>query len=328
LSQLARDGVISPGEGFQATRSLPSHPSQLRQYLIQQNLQVMTAAERLKASLPQVELRDTGKAITPIDVNPLTNPVPQPLPKTTTPGEDLQAGTTRRGQDMTDTRERALAANSVTYQQRDDGSFVALPNRPAPGVVRAQQVVTPEGMQPLRGKPSESQAKALMEVNRMRAVISGGLQAAINNPTAFSYGRGLANVVPTGESLAGRLETDAETQARSYVFNNVSAVINERAGAAQSAQELARLRGFLPADTDNAKQVENKMRGFLQYLDDIEAGTRMPRSVNPGATPPAAPGSAPPAAPTRPGAPAPINFEIPNDVDAILRGVGLVPGAK
>jgi hypothetical protein len=53
----------------------------------------------------------------------------------------------------------------------------------------------------------------------------------------------------------------------------VSRVINERAGAAQSAQEMQRLRSFLPADTDNDIQITNKLKGFQSYLADLEKGT-------------------------------------------------------
>jgi hypothetical protein len=58
----------------------------------------------------------------------------------------------------------------------------------------------------------------------------------------------------------------------------VSAVIKERAGTAQSAQELTRLNSFLPATTDNADQIIAKLNGFKQYLNDYEKGTRIPTS--------------------------------------------------
>jgi hypothetical protein len=105
--------------------------------------------------------------------------------------------------------------------------------------------------------------------------VDGALEAVDKTPSAFSMGRGMATMAgPIPESVAGRFDNDAERQARSYVFNNVSKVINERAGAAQSAQELARLRSFLPAETDNADQIKSKLKAFKTYLSDMEAGTR------------------------------------------------------
>lgn len=116
--------------------------------------------------------------------------------------------------------------------------------------------------------------KELTSIDQQRSIISGALDAVKNTPSAFSFARGAAaSALPYGESLMGRTETPEQTQARAYVFNNVSRVINERAGAAQSAQEMQRLRSFLPADTDNADQIANKLKGFQTYLADLEKGT-------------------------------------------------------
>lgn len=307
LAGMVQDGIISAADGFNATRQLPGRIEHLRPYLQQQALRVMGAKERLEMQLPKYEMKDTGKQMVPVDMNSLTNPMPQTLQKTTTPGEDLSASTQRRGQDMTDRRERALAERSVTYVQGEDGSYAALPTKVAPGtVVRPQPVIANDGMRPFVGKLSESQSKAIMDINRMRAIVDGGLKAVQNNKTAFSFGRGAAQVLPGGESIAGRFDKPEEIQARSYVFNVVSGVINERAGAAQSAQELQRLRSFLPGETDNAMQIEEKLKGFITYLEDLERGTKEPRTRGNPAADIAAP------------APAPA-LNLPPDVVDILR---------
>jgi len=121
--------------------------------------------------------------------------------------------------------------------------------------------------------PSETR-KELTNIDQQRSIIDGALKAVKETPGAFSFARGAAAAaLPFGESVVGRLETPEQTQARAYVFNNVSRVINERAGAAQSAQEMQRLRSFLPSDTDNAEQITNKLKGFQTYLQDLEKGT-------------------------------------------------------
>jgi hypothetical protein len=137
------------------------------------------------------------------------------------------------------------------------------------------------GGQPLAPKLSSEQSKDITAVNQQRATIEGAIADVKANKSAFSFGRGLAQNVPYGESLAGRLETPAETETRAYVFNNVSSVIKERAGAAQSAQELQRLNAFLPATTDSADQIVSKLNGFKKYLNDYEKGTRVPTSKQP-----------------------------------------------
>jgi hypothetical protein len=139
------------------------------------------------------------------------------------------------------------------------------------------------GGQPIAPKLSSEQSKDITAVNQQRATIDGAIADVKANKSAFSFKRGLAQNVPYGESLAGRLETPAETETRAYVFNNVSSVIKERAGAAQSAQELQRLNAFLPATTDNSDQIVSKLNGFKKYLNDYEKGTRVPTSKAPDA---------------------------------------------
>ena len=188
-------------------------------------------------------------------------------------GQNMTAETARRGQNMTDARARE--ANDINRQAG-----------------RTQVVETPEGImlvdkgagqarpatangKPLAGKPSAATEKELVGLRQQKSIVDGAIAAVDKTPSAFGLGRGMATMAgPIPESLAGRLDSDAERQARSYVFNNVSKVINERAGAAQSAQELARLRSFLPAETDNAQQIKSKLLAFNTYLADMESGTK------------------------------------------------------
>jgi hypothetical protein len=133
---------------------------------------------------------------------------------------------------------------------------------------------------------SSEQTKDITAINQQKSVVDSALQLVKDTPSAFSFGRGAAVALPFGETLAGRRETPEETQARAAVFNIVSKVINERAGAAQSAQEIKRLNAFLPSEFDNATQIENKLKGFNKFLEEQEKGTRIPASR---ITPPSAP---------------------------------------
>ena len=128
--------------------------------------------------------------------------------------------------------------------------------------------------QPLAPKLSAEQSKDITSINQQRSTIEGALKSVGANPTAFSFSRGAAQNLPYGESLAGRMDKPENAAARAYVFNNVSAVIKERAGTAQSASEMQRINSFMPAVTDNSKQIENKLNGFKTYLRDLETGTR------------------------------------------------------
>ena len=133
--------------------------------------------------------------------------------------------------------------------------------------------------QPIAPKLTADQSKDITDINQQYKTIDGALNAVKATPTAFSFSRGAAQNLPAGESLAGRLDTPEQAQARAYVFNNVSAVIKERAGTAQSPAELQRINSFMPAVTDNAKQIESKLNGFKQYLKDKEEGTRQNPNV-------------------------------------------------
>ena len=137
------------------------------------------------------------------------------------------------------------------------------------------------GGQPLAPKLSAEQSKDITAINQQKAVVDSALNLVKNTPTAFSFGRGAAGALPLGETIAGRTEKPAETKARAAVFNIVSKVINERAGAAQSAQEIKRLNAFLPSEYDNATQIKNKFEGFKEYLNEQEKGTRVSPSNKP-----------------------------------------------
>jgi hypothetical protein len=149
----------------------------------------------------------------------------------------------------------------------------------------SRPVISQEGG-PLQQKPSEKQRSEQLSINQQLSTIDGAIQAVKDTPGAFTMRRGLATMAGAiPESIAGRMDSSEERTARSYVFNIVSKVINERAGAAQSKQELARLRSFLPAETDAPEQIVDKLSGFKTYLSDLQKGnTTAPGAIS-GATP-------------------------------------------
>ena len=132
----------------------------------------------------------------------------------------------------------------------------------------------PSVIQGFTPPPTSDVAKDLTSINQQKSTIQGAINAVQAAPTAFGLRRGAATTAgPLAESIAGRFDTKEEAEARAYVYNNVSAVIKERAGTAQSAQELTRINSFMPGDRDNADQIINKLTGYLKYLEDMKAGT-------------------------------------------------------
>lgn len=228
--------------------------------------------------LPKFEKMDQGGAIVTGTVDPLTGKfVPgTAYKKAMSPYESARIGQEQTRLD----RERM----GVVYQQDASGNIVALPSRLAPGEVpTARTAVAPVAApvagapaapaQPLQAKPSEAVQKEKLSINQQRSQIKGALDAVEKAPEAFGIGRGLAGSTVIGESLAGRTDTPAENAARSYVYNIISSVIKERAGTAQSAQEMATMNRFLPGQYDNAEQIKSKLEGFDRYLQDREKGT-------------------------------------------------------
>jgi hypothetical protein len=291
INYLTQNGIFSPEQGQQyLQRIAQASPQEIAQLADQAFRSTLDAKEQLaKYVTSNTGQQTVTNAIDPVTgqtrvVNAMQNTAsPESVlsAQTAQANAALSAATQRRGQDMSDTRARELNdinRQSARTQVVETPEGVMLVDK---GTGLARPAATMNG-QALPGKPSEAQRKEIMSINQQRSIVQGAIDAANATPDAFSFGRGVAGKLPFGETLAGRTETPEQTQARAYVFNNVSRVINERAGAAQSAQELQRLNSFLPADTDTAEQVRNKLVGFQRYLDDLESGTRgNPRQPKP-----------------------------------------------
>ncbi len=245
-----------------------------------------------KDQLAQYTTQNNGATTSILATNPVTSQVRtvNTTQNTVSPDAQLQASTTRRGQDLTDTRERELGAASREAQQSVYDSERGVVVNKATGLARP--AATMDGKS-LPAKLPDATKKELASIDSQISVIDGALKDVRGTPDAFSFQRGLATMTgPLAESVAGRFDSSAQRDARSYVFNVVSKVINERAGAAQSAQELARLRSFLPAETDNAQQVADKLESFKGYLADVGNGLQAGR-YNPQPKPGAGGESAP-----------------------------------
>jgi hypothetical protein len=222
--------------------------------------QGQTITERLKAKHDAATLAETARGHT------LTA-------QTATRGQDLSAATAREGHDVTRRGQNMVDARGRDTADRGDWQYDEARGLQVNKRTGEARPVT-QGGAPIGVKQSEAQKKELMGLDQQEQTVSGALAAVEKTPSAFGFRRGAATMAgPVSESIAGRMDSTPEREARSYVFNVVSKVINERAGAAQSAQELARLRSFLPAEVDNADQIKDKLIGFKTYLSDMRKGT-------------------------------------------------------
>jgi hypothetical protein len=318
VSQLVQQGLIPQDEGVQMIRQVPGNPVALRQFLLQKGMEVMDADKRLALLTPKIEYRDTGKQQVPVDLNAITNPNPAALTKTTTPGEDLSASTTRRGQNMTDDRERALAAQSVTYQDTPDG-VVALPSKFTPGSVpKASAVLAPgSGMQPLQGKNSmtEDQGKAtgwLMQANN-----SYGNMLKILGVDAGAATPGIGDAVaaiPGGGAVGNYLRSSNRQQFNQSASSLSESLLRAATGAGINAHEAEqKVREITPQWGDTEANIKQKMDAIPIYLESLKV------RAGPGAK---KAGAAAASSTPAPGAIGSGNFQVGADIDAILKKHG------
>jgi hypothetical protein len=137
----------------------------------------------------------------------------------------------------------------------------------------APKPVTPPKITPFQEKELTKISKASNAINQ--ALIT--LDTAPEN--AFSFGRGFATLGgEMGESLASRKDTPEARNARYAVFNNVSNIIKERAGTAQSKSEKETLMKFLPNQFDSEPVIRSKLQEYQNYLEGQEQAVRNPNA--------------------------------------------------
>jgi hypothetical protein len=327
VSNLVQRGLIPQEEGAQMVRQLPGNPVALRQFLLQKGMEVMDADKRLAMLTPKIEYQNTGKQRVPVDMNALTNPSPQPLTMTTTPGEDQSAGVTMRGQNMTDSRERTLGAQGVTYQETPDG-MVALPSKAAPGtVIKAAPVLAPgSGMQQLQGKGSnltEDQGKAtgwLMQANsawnNMQKVMGA-------DPGAVSPGLGDAVArIPGGSAVGNYLRSSNRQQFNQAASTLSESLLRAATGAGMNVYEAKqKVEELTPQWGDTEGNIKQKMDSIPLYLESLKVragpGAKQAAGVQPAKNP-----AASPAPGTMGSGTAGINFQVDPSIDAILKKHG------
>lgn len=243
------------------------------------------AEKFMEMNKPQLSTKDVGATLEDRTFEPLTGKITtvSTTPKTKTFADTVaeRQANIAAGRLGIERDRLAQEATGVVYQEDANGNVIALPSKLKKGEVPVARVaVAPGGgFQALQGKPSEAVGKELMSINQQRAIINGAMEAAKETPNAFGWTEG-----NMPESLRGRWANSKENENRAFVYNVVSGVIKERAGTAQTAGEKATLDRFLPSEGDTSQIIQDKLTGFLKYLDARETGTSKKRSG--GGTPP------------------------------------------
>jgi hypothetical protein len=120
---------------------------------------------------------------------------------------------------------------------------------------------------------TNSDEKALSDTVRQAASVASALEAVNTRPNAFSMTKGAAQMLPGALGQIAQATRDksmdpADVAARAMVYNNISQIIKERAGTAQSVGEMKRLNSFLPNDLDSAQSIKAKFTAFQTYLSE------------------------------------------------------------
>jgi hypothetical protein len=180
----------------------------------------------------------------------------------TTRGQDMTAATAKAGQQVTMRGQNMTAATALAGQNV---------------TVRGQDMQA-KGAGDFLSKLSKAEQKDYRSLVATDKTVDSALTRIEAHPTAFGFGKGAATSF--GGVVGGRIGASAvasgmtndEIQARAFVYNIVSAAVKERAGTAQSAQELKILDGFLPGPFDDSRVIKAKLTAFKQYINTKREG--------------------------------------------------------
>jgi hypothetical protein len=214
----------------------------------------------------------------------------------------------------------------VTYQQREDGSYVALPTRVAPGASVTGIPVNDATGAPLRGKGAtttltEGQSKALVFGSRM-ADADRAMKEAANTPSGLLSGspdrpgylkrtaQSAVGMVPiVGDRLSDAVgstlnftQSAAQQMSENAELNFLSAVLRRESGAVISDSEYENgERLYFPRLGDSPERIAQKARnrqmatqGVLAEVPEAQRGLVLNQfgMTAPGSTRPPAGGPA------------------------------------
>ena len=201
IALLAQMKALPAEQAAMIARSVPPTGPALQDFLLSENQKNADADKLLESLRPKIEYKDTGKTLVPVDVNPNTNPTPQTLKLTTTPGQDQQASVTMRGQNMTDARAREKnaidkeAVGKVEWKQDTNGNWIALPKE-----VSGTGPITPIATT-APGKRETQARQALDIINEAKSLIDKGTSSYVGAGVDLA-GRAVGLSTKGGEAAA------------------------------------------------------------------------------------------------------------------------------
>lgn len=254
-------------------KAVPDDPALFGKWRNDTVMRILDAKTRLELTAPKLEKIDNGGKITLRDLNgysPTFNQdVGGAITKVATPGEVLQANTSRANNAATIAAENARSAQGVTYQTDGDGNFVALPTKAVPGAPIRGSVVLDANGKPVAGKDktlTDSQGKATTFAARMQNA-EKTIQELEQNGVSGSDVRTIA----AGNGFTNFLASPEGQRYRQAQEDWVTANLRQESGAAIGKDEMQKdVRKFFPIPGDSeavraqkAKAREVATRGMM-----------------------------------------------------------------
>jgi hypothetical protein len=308
-AQAAADGVQqgywSMADAQKKIAAIPQDPAQYAQWRLQQLGALVSAKDQLEASKPVLGTTNTGGATNYTSRDPFTGAVTTngSVAMTATPGEQLQAKTTRRGQDLTNSR--AIDAMSKPFEVTGPDGTPVLVQQDKTGTITPVSGFTPKGAG-ATPKLNEGQGKATTFAARM-ADAESTIQALEGRGISGTDMRTLA----AGSNYTNWLASPEGQDYRQAQENWVTANLRQESGAAIGKDEMDKdVRKFFPApgDADSVKAQKARARAVAKEGMLVQAG--------PGAQ--QVPGILSRAGSAGSSAPAPATAGVPADIAAIL----------
>jgi hypothetical protein len=308
-AQSAADGVQqgywSMADAQKKIAAIPQDPAQYAQWRLQQLGALVSAKDQLEASKPVLGTTNTGGATNYTSRDPITGAVTTngSVAMTATPGEQLQAQTTRRGQDLTNSR--AVDAMSKPFEVTGPDGTPVLVQQDKTGTITPVSGFTPKGAG-ATPKLNEGQGKATTFAARM-ADAESTIDALEKKGVSGTDMRTLA----AGSGLTNWAASPEGQDYRQAQENWVTANLRQESGAAIGKDEMDKdVRKFFPApgDGDSVKAQKARARAVAKEGMLVQAG--------PGAQ--QVPGILSRAGSAGSSAPAPATAGVPADIAAIL----------
>lgn len=303
LVQQVQSGMLDQAHAENTFQAMPqptgdpvADRTALRTWLQQQNLRIADAQTRLAQVTQKPTAMNNGKTTMMVDQNPVTNPgiVGSTMQMQTTPGEDLTAQTTRRGQDLNfDTQNNQVEPTPTGYvvvnKHTNTGNTVMAPNgvqvmQPASPVYKNEQ--TYQSM-------VETANAAHQILTRGQPTASGFGKMADSSAAFFGVGTNGAQDAARLEALGGALTASIPRMEGPQSDADRKAYESQAGKVGDSSQPLSTRIAALETVMALQKRYAKFNGGNGVTPQGQPQGSVVP-TINPGGLAPTVPGNRPP----------------------------------